>query len=184
MSLASKMAEPLVGKENLLTPARPPKIVRTSASTLMLKPAFDVAQEFLQHYASTHSDLHYSARGATPAFEWAHDKVLQFVDADPAEYCSFFAGSGATAGFNRIAASLSRARPERSVVLVSEMEHHANDLPHRLHNADVVHIPCLGEWHSYGGIDMDALRRLIAEHGSKINYIAITGASNVPRASR
>ena len=107
----------------------------SAASTLMMAPAYEVGHEFLTHYASTHSDLHYAARGASHAFEWAHDKVLEFVDASPEQYCSFFAGSGATAGFNRMAASLSRARPERSIVLISEMEHHSNDLPHRHHNA-------------------------------------------------
>jgi selenocysteine lyase/cysteine desulfurase len=107
---------------------------------------------------------------------------MEFVDASPEQYCTFFAGSGATAGFNRMAASLSRARPERNVVLVSEMEHHSNDLPHRHHTSHVVHIPCMGEFERYGGLDMDRLREIFAEHGEKINYIAITGASNVTGA--
>ena len=123
----------------------------SAASTLMMAPAYEVGQEFLAHYASTHSDLHYAARGASHAFEWAHERVLEFVDADPETYCSFFAGSGATAGFNRMAASLSRARPERGVVLVSEMEHHSNDLPHRHHTSQIVHVPCMGEFERDNG---------------------------------
>jgi selenocysteine lyase/cysteine desulfurase len=154
----------------------------SAASTLMMAPAYDVGHEFLVHYASTHSDLHYAARGASHAFEWAHERVLEFVDADPETYCSFFAGSGATAGFNRMAASLSRARPERSVVLVSEMEHHSNDLPHRHHTSQTVHVPCMGEFERYGGIDMDKLRAIFDEHGESINYITVTGASNVTGA--
>ena len=154
----------------------------SAASTLMMSPAYDVGHEFLEHYASTHSDLHYAARGASHAFEWAHDKVLEFVGASPNNYCAFFAGSGATAGFNRMAASLSRARPERDVVLISEMEHHSNDLPHRHHCSRVVHIPCMGEFERYGGLDMERLRDIFAEHGDKINYIAVTGASNVSGA--
>jgi cysteine desulfurase/selenocysteine lyase len=154
----------------------------SAASTLMMAPAYDVGHEFLTHYASTHSDLHYAARGAGRAFDWAHERVLEFVDADPANYCSFFAGSGATAGFNRMAASLSRARPGRNIVLVSEMEHHSNDLPHRHHSAQVVHVPCMGEFDRYGGLDMDKLRAIFDEHGDKINYIAVTGASNVTGA--
>ena len=154
----------------------------SAASTLMLAPAYEIGREFLTHYASTHSDLHYAARGASHAFEWAHDRVLEFVDADPEHYCSFFAGSGATAGFNRIARSLSCARSERGVVLVSEMEHHSNDLPHRHHNATVVHVPCMGEFERYGGLDMDRLRELFDEHGENINYIAVTGASHVTGA--
>ena len=151
----------------------------SAASTLMMAPAYEVGHEFLNHYASTHSDLHYAARGASHAFEWAHERVLEFVDANPEEYCSFFAGNGATAGFNRMAASLSRARPERGIVLISEMEHHSNDLPHRHHNAQAVHVPCMGEFERYGGIDMDKLREIFEEHGENINYIAVTGASNV-----
>ena len=162
---------------------RGPRIyLDSAASTLMMGPAYEVAHEFLEHYASTHSDLHYAARGASQAFEWAHEKVLEFVDASPENYCSFFAGSGATAGFNRMAASLSRARPERDVVLVSEMEHHSNDLPHRHHTSQVVHVPCLGEFERYGALDMDKLQAIVDEYGDRINYIAVTGASNVSGA--
>ena len=162
---------------------RGPRIyLDSAASTLMMAPAYDVGHEFLEHYASTHSDLHYAARGASHAFEWAHEKVLEFVGASAENYCCFFAGSGATAGFNRMAASLSRARPERDVVLVSEMEHHSNDLPHRHHTAEVVHIPCLGEFERYGALDMQKLQGLVEQYGERINYIAVTGASNVSGA--
>ena len=154
----------------------------SAASTLMMKPAFDIGHEFLQHYASTHSDLHYAAKGASEGFEWAHERVLNFVNASAEDYCSFFAGSGATAGFNRMAASLSCARPDRDIVLVSEMEHHSNDLPHRHHTENVVHVPCLGEFETYGGLDMDALAEIIEKYGDKINYMAVTGASNVTGA--
>ncbi len=162
---------------------RGPRIyLDSAASTLMMAPAYEVGHQFLEHYASTHSDLHYAARGASRAFEWAHEKVLEFVGASPAQYCAFFAGSGATAGFNRMAASLGAARPEREVVLVSEIEHHSNDLPHRQHSARVVHIPCRGEFERYGALDMAKLEELIEEHGERINYIAVTGASNVSGA--
>ena len=154
----------------------------SAASTLMMGPAYEVGHAFLQHYASTHSDLHYAARGASHAFEWAHDRVLEFVGASADKYCCFFAGSGATAGFNRMAKSLSTARPERNIVLVSEMEHHLNDLPHRHHTSQTVHIPCLGEFERYGGLDMEKLQAIFDEHSENINYIAVTGASNVSGA--
>ncbi len=81
----------------------PRRYLDSAASTLMMKPAFDVASEFLEHYASTHSKLHYAAKGASEAYDWAHQRVLDFVGADASQYSSYFAGSGATAGFNRIA---------------------------------------------------------------------------------
>lgn len=162
---------------------RGPRIyLDSAASTLMMAPAYEVGHQFLEHYASTHSDLHYAARGASQAFEWAHEKVLEFVGASADEYCAFFAGSGATAGFNRMATSLSRARPERDVVLISEMEHHSNDLPHRQYCAKVVHIPCMGEFERYGALDMEKLQAIVDEYGERINYIAVTGASNVSGA--
>lgn len=152
----------------------------SAASTLMMEPAFDVAREFLTHYASTHSKLHYAAKGASEAYDWAHQSVLKFVGADDSYNC-YFTGSGATAGFNRISTELANQRPDRNIVLVSEMEHHSNDLPHRAHSK-VVHIPAMGEGAAYGGIDIEVVRSLIDQHGENINYIAVTGASNVTGA--
>jgi len=157
----------------------PRRYLDSAASTLMMRPAFEVAQDFLTHYASTHSELHYAARGASLAYEWAHERVLAFVGADPAIYSCYFTGSGATAGFNRIAAELAAQRPERDVVLVSEMEHHSNDLPHRKHSRLVEHIPLMGEAPAYGGLDLDVVSEMVQKHGDKLNYIAVTGASNV-----
>lgn len=154
----------------------------SAASTLMLQPAHEVGEEFLKHYASTHSDMHYSARGANHAYAWAHEKVLQFVGASADNYAAFFAGSGATAGFNRMANSLARLRPERNVVLISGMEHHSNDLPHRQHSGTAIHIPSLGENERCGGLDLAALQQLIETHGHNINYVTVTAASNVTGA--
>ncbi len=157
----------------------PRRYLDSAASTLMMQPAFKVAQDFLTHYASTHSKLHYAARGASNAFDWAHERVLEFVGAPQEEYSTYFTGSGATAGFNRIAAEFAAERPERDVVLVSEMEHHSNDLPHRKHSGKVVHIPLIGEAPAYGGIDIDVAREMVEKYGERINYLAVTGASNV-----
>ncbi len=157
----------------------PRRYLDSAASTLMMRPAFEVAKSFLTHYASTHSELHYAAKGASKAYEWAHQRVLAFVGADPDEYCAYFTGSGATAGFNRIAVELSAKRPEREVVLISEMEHHSNDLPHRKHNGKTVHLPLMGEGPSYGGLDLEVVTDIVRKYGDRINYLAITGASNV-----
>ncbi len=184
--LLAKLQASFIGRDTeypTVDGKRSPRIyLDSAASTLMLGPAYEVGHEFLRHYASTHSDLHYAARGASQAFEWAHARVLDFVGASADDYCCFFAGSGATAGFNRMAASLCSARPDRDIVLVSEMEHHSNDLPHRHHCTQVVHIPCMGEFERYGGLDMARLEALIGEYGERINYIAVTGASNVSGA--
>jgi cysteine desulfurase/selenocysteine lyase len=157
----------------------PRRYFDSAASTLMMRPAFEVAQNFLEHYSSTHSELHFSARGANRAFDWAHQRVLDFVGADSNTYSSYFAGSGATAGFNRIASELSALRPERDVVIASEMEHHSNDLPHRKYATEVIHLPFIGEGTHCGGIDIEVARETVKKYGNRINYFAITAASNV-----
>ncbi len=183
--LLQKIQNGFIGKDTIYPTVNgssgPRRYLDSAASTLMMASAFEVAKEFLSHYASTHSKLHYAARGASEAFDWAHQRVLKFVGADENQYSCYFGGSGATAGFNRIATELSSQRPERNIVLVSEMEHHSNDLPHRAHNK-VVHIPAMGEGAAYGGIDIEVVRDLINKHGENINYIAVTGASNVTGA--
>lgn len=151
----------------------------SAASTLMMRSAQQVVREFLPHYANTHSQLHFSARIATETYRWAHEQVLRFVHADSERYTCFFAGSGSTAGFNQLARSLAARRPEREVVLVSQMEHHSNDLPHRKYAGRVVHIPFEGEPPATGQIDLSALERLLKEHDGQVNYIAVTAASNV-----
>jgi cysteine desulfurase / selenocysteine lyase len=151
----------------------------SAASTLALGCARHVADELLDHYANTHSDLHFSARIANHAYDWAHGQVLKFVRAEAERYSAFFAGSGCTATLNRLARGLATRRPERDVVLVSLLEHHANDLPHRKHAGQVIHIPLVGEAPALGAVDLTALERLLGQYRDRVNYVAISAASNV-----
>ena len=151
----------------------------SAASSLMLRPAWETADAFLRYYANTHSLLHFGARIATHAYLWAHGRVLAFVGADPRRHTCAFAGSGSTAGFNRLARGLAQLRPERPVVLVSDMEHHSNDLPHRKHSEQVEHVPLTGTAPAFGALDLDALERMLEKHRGRVNYVAVTAASNV-----
>lgn len=151
----------------------------SAASSLMLQPAWKTAEAFLRHYANTHSELHFGARIATHAYAWAHERTLAFVNADPAQYACAFIGSGSTGSINRLARTLRAVRPERKTVLVSEMEHHSNDLPHRKHADAFEHIPLVGDAPSFGCIDTQALARLLDRHRGDVRYVAVAGASNV-----
>jgi selenocysteine lyase/cysteine desulfurase len=151
----------------------------SAASTLALGCAQRVASQFLQHYANTHSQLHFSARIATETYAWAHRQVLAFVHADPEQYSAWFVGSGCTAVLNRLARALAAARPERDQVAISLLEHHANDLPHRKHAGQIIHVPLMGQAPGLGAVDLAALEQLLVESGKKINYVAVTAASNV-----
>ena len=148
----------------------------TTASSLMMGTAHRASMDFLKHYSNTHSLLHFSAKISTKTYDWIHHRILEFVHANPEEYTCFFMGSGVTAGMNRIAKTFNRLRPDKDMVLVSIMEHHSNDLPHRKHGGKVIHIPISN---NTGSIDMDIFEKYLKQFEGRINYVSITGLSNV-----
>jgi len=172
-----------IGLDTLYTRADGKKTKRiyldSTASTLMMNAAYKAIESFYDHYSNTHSLLHFSAKIATQNYKWAHDRILSFVKADPAKYACFFTGSGTTAGINRIARVFRDFQPDRDVVLVSLMEHHSNDLPHRKHAGKVVHVPLDDHDGRPGCINIDALKKELEKYKDRINYIAMTGVSNV-----
>ncbi|MFB0515349.1 MAG: aminotransferase class V-fold PLP-dependent enzyme [Candidatus Neomarinimicrobiota bacterium] len=151
----------------------------SNATTLMMGAAHRAMAAFLGHYANTHSLLHNSARMATRAYAWAHERILRFVKADPQQYTCFFTGSGATAGINRLARVFRDIRPDRDTVLISIMEHHSNDLPHRKHLGRVIHLPVAARPDGMGCVDTSALEKMLKTERERVNYVAITGVSNV-----
>lgn len=151
----------------------------STASTLMMKAAYDAMEEFYQHYANTHSLLHFSAKIATSEYHWAHDRILSFLGADPERYTCFFTGSGSTAAINRLARVFRDYRPDRGTAFVSLMEHHSNDLPHRKHARKVVHIPFDMNSGNPGCIDLSTLEAELERNKDSASYVAVTGVSNV-----
>ena len=151
----------------------------STASTLMMGVAHRAGNEFLKHYSNTHSEMHFSAKIATKTYNWVHRRILEFVKADPDEFTCFFSGSGVTSGMNRIARMFNHIRPEKDIVLVSIMEHHSNDLPHRKHGGKVMHIPVDTHESEMGCINMDLLEKYLQEFEGRVNYVSVTGISNV-----
>lgn len=150
----------------------------SAATTLMMASSADVACEFLSYYANPHTKAHFSARIASNALNWARGVVKSFLGADDEDYAAIFIGTGTTSCANRLAFALHQRRPDRSTVLVSAMEHHSNDLPHRRYS-NVVHIPLDDESEHPGGVSLAELERLLCEARGAVNYVAVTGVSNV-----
>lgn len=151
----------------------------SAASNLRLTVADDIVRRALRHYANTHSELHFGACITTHLYEQAHEIVGEFVDASD-DYTVVFNGSGVTGGLNRMARVLAERRPKRDVVITTMMEHHANDLPHRKHVGNVVHVPLEKDPDGETGrVDVSALRSAVREHADRLNYVAVTAASNV-----
>ncbi len=151
----------------------------STASTLMLRPAASITADFMNHYSNTHSKMHHSARISTSAYDWAHERVLQFLGADPEIYTCFFTGSGTTAGINRMARVFRDVHPEKDTAIISIMEHHSNDLPHRKHMKNVYHVPIDGLDDNKMSVSIPMLEQALQEGAGNIAYVSITAVSNV-----
>mgnify|MGYP000048199441 CR=1 FL=1 len=112
--------------------------------------------------------FHFGAKICTQTYDWVHQKVLNFVKADPDEFTCFFTGSGVTGGMNRMARVFSQIRPDRNIVLVSIMEHHSNDLPHRKHGGQVVHIPLDTYESNLGCVNIGLLEQYLEQYKDNV----------------
>ncbi|MCK6079661.1 SufS family cysteine desulfurase [Microbacterium sp. EYE_5] len=136
--------------------------------------------------AAVHRGAHTLAAEATDLFEDARAAVARFVGARPEQLVWT---SGATAGLNLIAYSISNATLGRGApasaryvlqpgdeIVVTEAEHHANLIPWQelaaRTGAVLRHIPV----HDDGRLDMDAAADLI---GDRTRIVAFSHVSNV-----
>ncbi len=152
-----------------------------AASPLAAQLAIETINKLLPHYSNSHSYIHNSAKITTKAFNWAHDTVLESLSADINDYTAIFMGSGTTSPSNRLARGLANARPGKEIIMVSSMEHHANDLPHRQTNNKVIHLPLTtsNKATDQGAVDLIEFETLCKKHSQNINYIAVSSVSNV-----
>lgn len=65
----------------------------STTSTLQLGVVKDVMDKYLPYYANTRTNANFNAKLPFQEFDWAHRMMLEFVDADPEIYVSFFVGS-------------------------------------------------------------------------------------------
>jgi selenocysteine lyase/cysteine desulfurase len=140
------------------------------ASTHPPTPVLETYRDFLEKsYANVHRGRHYLSEMATDRFEHVSQDVLRFIGAVPGRKgCVILCGN--TTQALDLAAHVMAHRP--GTTLVSMMEHHSNDLPHRA-RGEVVHFGVKED----GTLDYEDLERKLAEHAVKL--VAVTGASNV-----
>jgi cysteine desulfurase / selenocysteine lyase len=142
-----------------------------AASTPVHADVLETVNRFMHWYSSVHRGTGFKSRVATQAYEEARAIVAGFVGADPAHHTVIF-GKNATEAINKLSYRLPLDRDD--VVLVSQLEHHSNDLPWRA-RATVHHIAADTE----GGLDEADFDRLLAEHAGRVKLVAVTGGSNV-----
>ncbi|MEP7220344.1 MAG: aminotransferase class V-fold PLP-dependent enzyme [Bacteroidota bacterium] len=139
------------------------------ASTHPPAPVLDSYREFLErYYANIHRGNHYLSQKASELYDCVSEVVLKYIGGDEARNSVIFTSNTTTA--LDIASYL--MQDTKGATLVSSMEHHSNDLPHRRRGA-VERIEVLGD----GTLDYEDLERKLVAGGIKL--VAITGASNV-----
>lgn len=138
-----------------------------------------VLTRVLPYYANTHTQASFVGAYCSGLREAARSCVAGMVGAGPG-YSTIFAGSGSTAGLNRLVGLLDiagiTARGGRAVVVIGPYEHHSNILPWRESGAVVIEIPEAAT----GGPDLPALDAVLADQaGADLLVGSFSAASNV-----
>ncbi|HSV69052.1 MAG TPA: aminotransferase class V-fold PLP-dependent enzyme [Methylibium sp.] len=142
-----------------------------AASTPALREVKDTVDQFMHWYSSVHRGAGFKSRVATQAYEDARHIVMEFVGADPATHVAIF-GKNTTEAINKLAARVDLGADD--VVLVSQLEHHSNDLPWRA-RARVEHVRA----DALGRLDEAHLDVLLERFAGRVRIVAVTGGSNV-----
>jgi selenocysteine lyase/cysteine desulfurase len=142
-----------------------------AATTPTLTPVLDSIDEFMGWYSSIHRGTGFKSQISTHYFEMARQIVAEFFNVDPKDHLVIF-GKNGTEAINKLAHRV--PLPDDSVILVTKMEHHSNDLPWRFRKP-VVHINVDPD----GRLDMDDFQAKLKQYRGKVGLVAVTGASNV-----
>lgn len=161
----TRLRLPVLGKEE----PQPLVYLDHGASTHPPAVVLETYKDFLEHsYANVHRGRHYLSQVATDRFEHVSQDILRFVGASAEGQAVILCGN--TTQALDLAAHVMAGHD--GVTLVSLMEHHSNDLPHR-RRGRVVHFGVLPD----GTLDYADLERKLA--GERVKLVAVTGASNV-----
>lgn len=141
-----------------------------AASTPALGPVLARVVEFMGWYSSVHRGAGFLSQLATRVYEEARQAVAAFVNASPRDVVIFTRNT--TEAVNKLSYRLGLSRDD--VVIITEMEHHSNDLPWRS-KARVVR----ARVDDHGALDLDDLARCVRLWAGPLKLVAVTGASNV-----
>lgn len=134
-----------------------------------------VVSDVLPFYANSHTEASYCGAHMTRLRRAARAEIARITGAKQ-EDAVIFAGSGATAGLNRLVSLLSVNEARAPVVFIGPYEHHSNILPWRESRATVVEIPEAAE----GGPDLEVLQVALSEYAAcDLKIGSFSAASNV-----
>ena len=142
-----------------------------AASTPPLVPVMEIVNSFVPWYSSVHRGNGLKSRLSTAAYEQAREVVGRFVRANPKEHVVIF-GKNTTEAINKLAWRLRLHK--KDIVLISNLEHHSNDLPWRA-RATVRRI----RTDESGRISPAHFTQLLKRYNDRVKLVALSGASNV-----
>ena len=179
--VVSQLREGLVGKGAKVDGPFGPKAMVyadyvASGRALMQIERF-VLEEVLPYYANSHTEASYCGGMMTRLRREARAAIADCCGASD-KHAVIFAGSGATAGINRLVKLLgvidAVAAGKRVRVIIGPYEHHSNILPWRESGAEVIEIAECAN----GGPDRTALDDVL-QRGADLTVCAFSAASNV-----
>ena len=142
-----------------------------AATTPSFRQVLEEIEKELEWYGSIGRGKGQKSEHSTAVFEEGRLAVLNFVGADPGKYTAFYVGN-TTDGINKLASAL--IENPNDIVLLSRMEHHANDIPWRKLCRTVY-----ADVDEMGRLVLEDVERLLIEYGGQIKFLSVTAASNV-----
>lgn len=137
-----------------------------------------ILDEVLPYYANSHTEASFCGGMMTRLRRAARAEIARCCGAD-ARHAVVFAGSGATAGINRLVTLLgisdAIADGRRVCVMIGPYEHHSNILPWRESGAEIIEI---AEGPS-GGPDPVLLEKALRDTDADLTICSFSAASNV-----
>lgn len=139
------------------------------ASTHPPQPVLDAFTSLMEHtYSNVHRAQHYLSQRSTDLFEDVYAEIFNFISGTREENSVVLTSN--TTGALDLAAHVMRSI--NGATLVTSMEHHSNDLPHRrrgeVHRSEIC---------ADGSLDYADMERILREHHIKL--VAVSGGSNV-----
>lgn len=139
-------------------------------------PLFSVMREinnFSPWYSSIHRGKGYKSILSSKIYEEGRKVIRDFVNADKDRDVVIYT-KNTTESINMLAYTLCQDNSEKQIVLSTDMEHLANDLPWR--DKFEVHYIKIDE---HGKLSLEDLENKLNKYKGKIKLVTVTGASNV-----
>lgn len=142
-----------------------------AASTPALLAVWSGVEKFSQWYSSIARGAGFKSQVSTWAYEQSRSILCSFVGAEPAERVVIF-GKHTTDAINKL--SYRFPFQPGDVLLTTNMEHHANDLPWR-DKVEVVRVKAS----DMQPLDLAPFEDALKKYQGRCKLVAVTGASNV-----